>query len=184
METLNPKSRRDPFGSRINRDQSPILAYGLPWASILLGSLTPWLPVISAAPVLPPLGLMLMLAWRLLRPGLLPLWAGFPLGLFDDLYSGQPFGSGILLFSVALFVIELVEIRFPWRNFWLDWLTATAIIVPYLAISALVSGAKMTMVQLTVIGPQLLITIMLFPIVARVVALLDRLRLMRVRRIA
>ncbi|MBT2133778.1 rod shape-determining protein MreD [Croceibacterium sp. LX-88] len=184
METLNPKSRRDPFGSRINRDQSPLLAYGLPWASILLGSLTPWLPVISAAPVLPPLGLMLMLAWRLLRPGLLPLWAGFPLGLFDDLYSGQPFGSGILLFSLALFVIELVEIRFPWRNFWLDWLTATAIIVPYLAISALVSGAKLTMVQLTVIAPQLLISIMLFPIVARLVALLDRLRLMRVRRIA
>lgn len=184
METLNPKSRRDPFGSRINRDQSPLLAYGLPWASILLGSLTPWLPVISAAPVLPPLGLMMMLAWRLIRPGLLPLWAGFPLGLFDDLYSGQPFGSGILLFSVALIVIELIEIRFPWRNFWLDWLTATAIIVPYLAVSALVSGAKMTSVQLTVIIPQLLISIMIFPIVARMVALLDRLRLMRVRRIA
>ncbi|KRA83388.1 rod shape-determining protein MreD [Altererythrobacter sp. Root672] len=184
METLNPKSRRDPFGSRINRDQSPLLAYGLPWASILLGSLTPWLPVISAAPVLPPLGLMMLLAWRLIRPGLLPLWAGFPLGLFDDLYSGQPFGSGILLFSLALFVIELIEIRFPWRNFWLDWLTATAIIVPYLAISALVSGAKLTMVQLTVIAPQLLISIMLFPVVARLVALLDRLRLMRVRRIA
>src|SRR5919112_511136 len=117
METMNPRSRRDPFGSRINRAQSPILAYGLPWASILLGSLTPWLPIIAPAPVLPPLGLMMLLAWRLLRPGLLPLWAGLPLGLFDDLYSGQPLGSGILLFSLALLAVELIELRFQWRSF-------------------------------------------------------------------
>ena len=88
METLNPKSRRDPFGSRINRAHSPAARLrrcrGL---TILLGSLTPWLPVIAPAPVLPPFGFMMLLAWRLLRPGLLPLWAGLPLGLFDDLYS-------------------------------------------------------------------------------------------------
>jgi len=184
METLNPKSRRDHFGSRINRTHWPVLAYGLPWVSIMLGSLTPWLPIIAPAPVLPPLGLMMLLAWRLLRPGLLPLWAGFPLGLFDDLYSGQPFGCGILLFSIALIAIELVEIRFPWRNFWLDWLTATGILVPYVVVAALVSGSEMTLVQLTVITPQILLSVMLFPIVARVVAVLDRLRLMRVRRIA
>jgi rod shape-determining protein MreD len=183
MERLNPQSRRDPFGSRINRAQSPMLAYGLPWASILLGSLTPWLPIIAPAPVLPPLGFMMMLAWRLLRPGLLPLWAGLPLGLFDDLYSGQPLGSGVLLFSLTLIVIELVEIRFPWRNFWLDWLTAAAILVPYIAFAALLSGAELTFVQLTVIVPQLLLSIVMFPIIARMVALLDRLRLMRVRRL-
>ena len=183
MERLNPNSRRDPFGSRINRAQNPLLAYSLPWAVILLGSLTPWLPVIAPAPVLPPFGFMLMLAWRLLRPGLLPLWAGLPLGLFDDLYSGQPFGSGILLFSLALFAVELIELRFPWRSFWLDWLTATGIIVPYIAIAALLSGAALTAVQLTVILPQVLLSIVLFPIVARIVAMLDRLRLMRVRRI-
>ncbi len=129
METLHPKARRDPFGSKINRSHWPLLAYGLPWLSILLGSLTPWLPVIAPAPVLPPFGFMMLLAWRLARPGLLPLWAGLPLGLFDDLYSGQPLGSAVLLFSLVLMAIELIEIRFPWRNFWLDWLTAAAILV-------------------------------------------------------
>jgi rod shape-determining protein MreD len=183
MEQLNPQSRRDPYGSRINRRESLLLAYGLPWATILLGSLTPWLPIIAPAPVLPPFGFLLMLAWRLLRPGLLPLWAGLPLGLFDDLYSGQPMGSGVLLFSIALIVIELVEIRFPWRNFWLDWLTATGLIVPYLVAAALLSGTELTIVQLRVIAPQLLLSLVLFPIIARVVAMLDRLRLMRVRRI-
>ena len=183
MEQLNPQSRRDPYGSRINRRESLVLAYGLPWATILLGSLTPWLPVIAPAPVLPPFGFLLMLAWRLLRPGLLPPWAGLPLGLFDDLYSGQPMGSGVLLFSIALIIIELVEIRFPWRNFWLDWLTASGILVPSIVIAAMLSGAKLTFVQLGVIAPQILLSLVLFPIIARTVAMLDRFRLMRVRRI-
>ncbi len=183
MEKLDPQSRRDPYGSRINRRESTLIAYGLPWVTILLGSLTPWLPVIAPAPVLPPFGFLLMLAWRMLRPGLLPTWAGLPLGLFDDLYSGQPMGSGVLLFSFALIIVELVEIRFPWRNFWLDWLTASGLIVLYLVLAALLSGAPLTAVQLGVIAPQVLLSVMLFPIIARIVAMLDRLRLMRVRRI-
>lgn len=183
MERLDPQSRRDPFGSRINRRQWPPLAYGVPWLSIMLGSLSPWLPIISPAPVLPPLGFMMLLAWRLLRPGLLPLWAGLPLGLFDDLYSGQPLGSGILLFSLALLAVELIELRFPWRNFMHDWLTASAMLVAYLALAAMFSGAALTLVQLTVMVPQLLLSIVLFPIIARMVSVLDRLRLTRVRRI-
>ena len=183
MEQLNPQSRSDRYGSRINRRESMLLAYGLPWATILLGSLAPWLPVIAPAPVLPPFGFLVMLAWRLLRPGLLPPWAGLPLGMFDDLYSGQPFGSAVLLFSLALIIIELVDIRFPWRNFWLDWLTATCIIVPYLVLASLLSGAQFTLVQLGVIAPQIVLSIVLFPIIARMVAVLDRFRLMRVRRI-
>jgi rod shape-determining protein MreD len=183
METLHPGARRDPFGSKINRTHLPLLAYGLPWLTILLGSLTPWLPIISPAPVLPPLGFAMLLAWRLLRPGLLPLWAGLPLGLFDDFYSGQPVGSGVLLFSLTLIAIELIEIRFPWRNFWIDWLTASAMLIIYLAVAAVLSGAELTFVQLRVILPQLVLSIVLFPVVARLVAHLDRLRLMRVRRL-
>jgi rod shape-determining protein MreD len=183
MERLNPQARRDPFGSRINRTQSPLLAYGLPWLTIMVGSLTPWLPIIAPAPVLPPIGYMLLLAWCLLRPGLLPLWAGLPLGLFDDLYSGQPLGSGVLLFSLSLFAIEVIEARFPWRNFWIDWLTASAMLTVYIALAALFSGVTLTLVQFTVMAPQLLLSIILCPIIARIVAMFDRLRLMRVRRI-
>jgi len=183
METLHAKARRDPYGSKINRAHWGPLAYGLPWLSILLGSLTPWLPIIAPAPLVPPLGFLMMLAWRLLRPGLLPLWAGLPLGLFDDLYSGQPFGSGVLLFSLTLIAIELIEIRFPWRNFWLDWLTASGMLSVYIVVAALFSGAVAHPMQLTVIVPQLVLSIVLFPVLARLVAQLDRLRLMRVRRL-
>lgn len=183
MEQLNPRARSDAYGSKINRDHSPVMAYGIPWLTIILGSLSPLLPIIASAPVLPPFGLLMMIAWRLLRPGLLPLWAGFPLGLFDDLVSGQPMGSGILLFSLTLIALDLIEMRFPWRGFWQDWLTASLIVIAYLCFAALVSGAQLTAIHLRVILPQLLFSIVLFPILARLVSLLDRFRLLRVRRL-
>ena len=184
MEQLNPQARRDAYGSKINRDHSPVLAYALPWVTIMAASLTPLLPIIAPAPIIPPLALMLLVGWRILRPGLLPMWAGAPLGLFDDMFSGQPLGSGILLFSLTLIALDLIEDRFPWRAFWQDWLTASLIITLYLVIAALVSGAKITLVHAGLILPQVLISIVLFPIIARIVSLLDRIRLLRVRRLA
>lgn len=183
MEKLNAQIRRDAYGRTINRDNSPLLALGIPFLTILFGSLTPMLPVIAPAPVLPPLGLLFLIAWRLLRPGLLPIWAGFPFGLFDDLYSGQPFGSGILLFSLILIALDLIELRFPWRNFFQNWLATALFLAAYLSFAALLSGARLTFVQLGVILPQLLLSIVAFPIVASLVALLDRVRLLRVRKI-
>jgi rod shape-determining protein MreD len=184
IDPINPRARRDAFGSKINRDHSPLLAFGVPWASILLASLTPWLPIIAPAPIVPPLAYMLLLAWRLMRPGLLPLWAGLPLGAFDDLLSGQPFGSGILLFSLTLIGIELLDARFPWRSFWQDWIIAIGLLAAYLIIGALVSGGRVDRALLLALVPQFVLSIVMFPIVARVVSLLDRLRLLRVRRLA
>jgi rod shape-determining protein MreD len=183
IDPINPRARRDAFGSKINRDHLPVMAFGVPWASILLASMTPLLPIIAPAPIVPPLAFMVLLAWRMMRPGLLPLWAGLPLGAFDDLFSGQPFGSGILLFSLALIGIEVLDVRFPWRGFLLDWLLASAILALYLAAAALGSGGHIAPAQLVVIVPQLLLSIVLYPMVARLVALLDRARLTRVRRL-
>ncbi len=184
MERLNHASRSDAFGSKINRTSSPLLMIGVPWLTIMLGSLAPMLPVIALSPVLPPFAYIVLLAWRLLRANVLPLWAGLPLGLFDDLLSGQPIGSAMLLFSITMIAIDLMEIRFPWRSFWQDWLTASLFITAYLVISALVSGADLSLVQLGLIVPQLLLAVVVFPLVSRMVSVLDRLRLLRVRRLA
>lgn len=183
INPINPRARRDAFGSKINRDHWPLLVFGIPWLSILVASLTPLLPIIAPAPVVPPLGYLMMLCWRLLRPGLLPLWAGLPLGAFDDLFSGQPYGSGILLFSLTLIAIELLDIRFPWRGFFQDWMVAAALVAAYLVVAALVSGAKLELSQLVALIPQFLLSLIAYPILARMVSLLDRLRLLRVRRL-
>ena len=182
MEQLNPHSRRDRFGSKINREHSPVLMYGLPWLSIMLGSLTPLLPIIAAAPIVPPMGYLLLLSWRMLRPGLLPLWAGFPLGLFDDMLSGQPLGSGILLFSLTLIALDLLELRFPWRAFWQNWLSAGVFLLIYLVAAALVSGARIEWLHLTLLLPQLLLCLAVFPIAMALAGFLDWVRLLRVWR--
>lgn len=169
----------DPFRKRLNRAPSPLIAILVPWATVMLGSLSPTWPVIASAPLLPPLGFLVLLVWRQLRPGLLPVWAGLPLGLFDDLYSGQPLGSAVLLWSIALVVLEVIELRFPWRNFLIDWLVAAALIVVYLPTAmGLALGAAPAPL---VLAPQILISIFAYPLIGRLVALFDRLRLVRFR---
>ena len=178
---LSPRARRDRYGSKINRTHSPVLAYAVPWASVMLGSLIPQLPIASAVPLAPPLGYLMLLSWRLVRPGLLPVWAGFPLGAFDDLFSGQPFGCAILLWSATMIGIEIVETRFPWRGFFQDWIVGSVIVTWYLVLAALFSGGQVGAAMLLVLGPQLVLSIALIPLISRFVAGLDRFRLTRVR---
>ncbi|NVE93746.1 rod shape-determining protein MreD [Altererythrobacter lutimaris] len=181
MERLNLKSRSDRYGSRINRVHSPLRARIVPYASIMIASMLPALFMAGAMPVTPPLGFIVLLGWRMVRPGLLPLWVGLPLGAFDDLFSGQPFGSAILLWSLTMLVLELLEERFPFRGFWQDWFTASLAIVLYLLAAMAASGTVPSVFHLTASGPQALLSILLYPIIALMVATLDKYRLSRVR---
>lgn len=183
MERLDPRARSDMYGHRINRAPSPLRARSVHYLSIMAGSLVPVLLIADLMPLVPSFGFLMLLGWRMVRPGLLPLWAGAPLGAFDDLVSGQPFGSAILLWSIALIAIELIETRFPWRSFWQDWFTAGAIAVAYWLAALLVSGARLTPELFAVALPQAVLSLLLYPIIARVVASLDRFRLKRARTI-
>lgn len=179
MERMNPRARSDVYGSRINREHSSVLANIVPWGSILLGSFLPVFVIASALPIVPPLGLLMLIAWRLVRPGLLPVWAGLPLGLFDDLFSGQPFGFAIFAWSLIMIAIELVETRFPWRSFWQDWFTAGILVLAYLLGGWLLSGGEPTVHSLIALGPQLVLSILVFPLASRLVSRLDHFRLSR-----
>ncbi|MXO90189.1 rod shape-determining protein MreD [Pontixanthobacter aquaemixtae] len=181
MDQVNPKARSDEYGSRINRAHSPVLFYAVPYLTILLGSILPTLPIASALPLIPPMGFIILLAWRMIRPGLFPVWVGFPLGMFDDLFSGQPFGSAIMLWSISMIVFDILEARFPWRSFAQDWLTLGLGIAAYLLIGAVLSGAPLTLPGLIALAPQILLSFMIYPMVVRVIARLDRLRLKRIR---
>lgn len=181
LEPHMTATHRDRFGRTINRDHSPALAIGIPLLTILAGSLTPLLPIIAAGPVVPPLAFMLLLAWRIQRPGLLPMWIGLPLGAFDDLYSGQPFGSAIMLWSLAMLALEALETRFPWRGFWHDWAIAAALTTAYLVLAAFIAGGGLELWLIPLILPQLLLSILLFPVIARMVAFFDRVRLFRIK---
>nr|WP_255631048.1 rod shape-determining protein MreD [Novosphingobium sp. FKTRR1] len=159
------------------------MAIGLPWLSIAIASLVTFSPIIASAPVIPPLGYLVFLAWRILRPNLLPLWAGLPLGAWDDLFSGQPFGCAILLWSATMLVMEDVDTRFLWRGFGQDWLLAGLLTTAYIVLGATFAGIAAHFVLPLVIGPQLVMSLVLFPVINATVALLDRIRRLPLRRV-
>lgn len=178
-----PAQLRELGKPRINRAPSPLLALTLPWILVMLGSLSPTWPIIASAPVMPPLGFLLLVAWQQLRPGLFPVWAGVPLGLFDDLYSGQPFGSAVLLWSLAMIGLDVVERRFPWRSFIHDWIVACGIIAGYLVLSLALANLGGGRTPLLVIVPQIAVAALAYPIAARLVGASDRLRLVPIREV-
>ncbi len=135
--------------------------------SILIGSLVTLIPVIATVPFLPPFGLLMLLGWRLLRPDTLPVWAAAPLGLFDDLVSGQPLGSAMLLWQLCTLTIDLVDTRLLARDFWHDWLLAGGSIAVCIVLGrafASTLGAHVDTVMLF----QILVSVALFPLATRV----------------
>jgi cell shape-determining protein MreD len=154
---------------------APRRARALPWATVAAGSLATTLPVVATVPVLPPLGLLMLLAWRLLARYALKPWAAAPLGLFDDLLSGQPLGSAVLLWSLCFLAIELVEQRLAFRDFWQNWLVAAA------AIACTLIGGRLLAVPIGahvdgIVMAQIAVAVLLFPVATRLVAWIERKR--------
>jgi rod shape-determining protein MreD len=148
----------------------------IPVASVMLASLAPLLPMIVSTPIVPPFGFMMLLAWRLLRNDLWPVWAALPLGAFDDLLGGAPIGTAMALWTITFIAIDLIDRRWVWRDHLQDWGIAIAFVSAYLVFALWLSGGVL---PLWVLLPQLVLTALLYPVVARTTAMLDRWRLGR-----
>lgn len=146
--------------------------------SVMAGSLLVIWPFVASFPVLPPFGLMILLGWRLRRPDALPVWTPLPLGLFDDLLSGQPIGSAMVLWTSCFFAIDLIERRLMLRDFWQDWLVAAGGIAACLALGRLIASPFAAHVD-TVLLVQIATSILLYPLAASVVGWLDDKRAVR-----
>jgi rod shape-determining protein MreD len=154
-----------------------VRALWVPIVSTLLGSATSLIPTVALSPTWPPLGLVMLLAWRLLRPEIWAAWIGLPLGLADDLLTGQTLGTGMVTWTACLLLADLVEGRFLWRDYWQEWLLAAIAIAFAMlagwAITCWTGGAA----PVRLVLPQILISILCFPIIGRLCATLDRWRL-------
>lgn len=140
--------------------------------SIMVGSLVTLIPVIATVPVLPPFGLLMLLGWRLLRADALPVWAAAPLGLFDDLVSGQPIGSAMMLWQLCTLFIDLLDTRMLARDFWQDWLLASGAIAFCLIAGRLFASTLGAHVD-TVVLFQIIVSIALFPLATRLCIALE-----------
>lgn len=164
------------YRSRLGRQPSKLRINIVPILSVILGSMITTLPIITDFPILPPMGLLVLLAWRLIRPGMWPVWVAFPLGLIDDIFSGQPIGSAAFLWSAAFIFLEIVDRRTPERDYWQDWLIAIFVIVVVIACGMLLIDFKANLPHLDILIPQMLISALSYLFVARIVGAIDHWR--------
>ncbi|WP_432770803.1 MAG: rod shape-determining protein MreD [Sphingopyxis sp.] len=153
----------------------------VPIASVMLASALPlMLPLIANSPVLPPLGLLFFLCWQLLRTELWPVWIGLPLGLWDDLFSGQPIGTAVGLWTLASIAIHYSSQRIYWRGFLHDWAIAALLIAVIQSLAALIAhpGAA-TGRLLGLVAPQIVVSVLLVPLFMRLTGMFDNFRLKR-----
>jgi rod shape-determining protein MreD len=141
--------------------------------SVVLGSLMTLLPIVTTVPFLPPFGLMILLGWRLVRGDSMKVWMPVPLGFFDDCVSGQPLGSAMALWTICILVVDIIDTRLVWRDFWQDWLIASGAIAFCLIAGRLVAAPFYAHVDTALLW-QIVISVALFPVIARFCAWMDR----------
>ncbi|TKD50146.1 rod shape-determining protein MreD [Sphingomonas baiyangensis] len=162
----------EPLRTGFVEPEAPLRAKRLAPLMVMAGSLVTLLPGVATVPWLPPFGLMLLIAWRLLRTDLLRIWAAAPLGLFDDLVSGQPIGSATMLWTMCILAIDMLDTRLVWRDFWQDWLLATGAIGFCLIAGRLVASPLSAHVD-TALVLQIALSASAYPLIARMCAAID-----------
>ena len=157
----------------MGQSEKPPRAVWLAPLSVILGSLMTLVPVVAVVPFLPPIGLLVLLGWRLLRGDSMRVWVPVLLGLFDDMMSGQPLGSAMLLWTLCVLAIDVLDTRLVWRDFWQDWLIASGAIGFCLIAGRLVASPFGAHVD-TALLLQILASAALFPLIYRLCAWFDR----------
>jgi len=151
----------------------------IPILSTLAASLLAWLPYVATWPIVPDIAFLVLVAWRLLRPEMWQAPVALPLGLFNDLAAGLPIGQSMALWTLTFLLLEIVDSRVGWRDYWLDWLFAAGAILLYTAGGWYVAREMGSAVPFALLLPQLALSVFAYPLVARLVVALDRWRLSR-----
>ena len=151
----------------------------VPAISVAVASLFAALPIVSTSGWFPDVAFLVLIAWRLLRADVWPAWWAAPLGLFNDLVTGHPVGLSVSVWTAAMLALDLTDRRTMWRDYWIEWVLAALLITANELIQwqiAALMGAPLDADWL--IAP-VLISVLLFPVVAWFVAQIDRWRLGR-----
>ena len=165
-------------GTRLSRGPHPA-ALSIPALSVVIASLASLLPIVSATGWWPDLGLLMLLAWRLLRGDVWPAWVAAPLGLVHDLLTVAPIGLSIALWPLFMLAMDIVDRRTMFRDYWIEWLLASLFIALAVLVTWQVAAWDGAPVRFAAVAPSILVNIFCFPIAAYIVARLDRWRMGR-----
>lgn len=151
----------------------------VPAASVVAGSLLAALPIVSSSGWWPSFGLLMLLGWRMLRADAWPAWWAAPLGLVNDLVTGSSIGMSMALWTAIMLVMDLVDRRTQWRDYWIEWAVASLLIALAAWVEAEVAGLNAAPPRASMTIPAALIEILTFPLAAYVAVRIDRWRLGR-----
>ncbi len=151
----------------------------VPLLSTMVACLLSLLPIVASTPMIPDLAFLTLIAWRLLRPELWSARAALPIGAFNDLVAGHPFGQSMALWTLAFLALDLVDSRAIYRDFWMDWLLASVLILFYTFGDWFIGHLMGNTASFSIMLPQIAFSVLLYPVIARVVVALDRWRLGR-----
>jgi rod shape-determining protein MreD len=165
-------------GRRIGQGPRVGAAY-LPAASVVAASMLSALPIVSTSGWYPEFGFLALIAWRLLRSDPWPAWWAAPLGLANDLITGAPIGLSVALWTATMILLDLVDRRTIWRDYWIEWALAAVLLLLNELFERWIAGMMGAAVPIASVAPPLLISIFAFPIAAWAVAKIDRWRLGR-----
>lgn len=160
--------------------QGPVAAATyVPAASVIAGTLIATLPIVVQNGWFPDFGFLALLAWRLLRADVWPSWWAAPLGLINDLVAGYPIGLSVSVWTASMLLLDLLDRRTIWRDYWIEWGLASLLILFSEAAQWQAAKWMGAGVPFASMLPPLLISVAAFPVVAWIVARLDRWRLGR-----
>ena len=173
------RSALGPARSRLNQGPRTGAEY-IPAATVLAGTALSLLPIVSSSGWWPDFGLLMLLGWRLLRADAWPAWWAAPLGFANDVVLGNPIGLSVALWTAMMIVMDILDRRTMWRDYWIEWAIAAALIalseLAHWRIAALM-GADVPFNVST--GPAMLIGMLAFPVAALIASRVDRWRLGR-----
>ena len=151
----------------------------VPIASTILACLVNVLPIIVSTPIIPDFAFLVLLAWRLLRPEMWSVTTAIPLGFLNVLLAGHPLGQSAALWTSIFLIMDLVDSRVAWRDYWMDWMLAAVFILGYTFGDWAIGRWMGSTAEFGILWPQIGASILLYPVVARIVLVLDRWRLAR-----
>ena len=93
--------------------------------------------------------------------------------------TGAPIGLSVALWTATMVLLDLVDRRTMWRDYWIEWALAAVLLLLNETAERWIAGIMGAQVPYAAIVPPLLISIFAFPIAAWIVARLDQWRLGR-----
>lgn len=143
-----------------------LMPIALTFALILVGAIPFYIPGLqSVAPSLP---FIAVFYWSLHRPDLMPPAAAFFIGLFQDILSGAPVGTGAAVFVVLHAAVQSQRTFFHGKPFSVLWLGFAVAAVAAAALGwVIMSAMTLALVDGRSVMLQAVTTIGCFPLVVR-----------------